>query len=217
MLATTPSGSCEMRSIISPPRSPETRRGRSACAVSSRKKSMRGRTPFNSLRDCAMGLPTSVVSTCARRSASSTTSWRKRAMAAMRSFSRTRAQRGCASRARRYLAATDLASSAASCAATFPVAGFTTARRGTGLCGPDGHDRGRLAGALALVACVEERAQQRPAVEERRVLRVHELGMPLHAHDEAVAFPADRLHEAVRLRQRLHHEPFAEAVHGLVV
>jgi hypothetical protein len=100
--------------------------GFSVFAVSARKKSMRGRRPFSSLRDCAMGLPTSVVSTRASLSDSPTTRSRNFAIASRRLRSAVAAQRGCALRACMYFAFTLFASSASSVAATSPVAGLVT-------------------------------------------------------------------------------------------
>src|SRR6185369_17225417 len=192
----TPSGSCEIFSRMPP--SSETWRGRSVLAVSARKKSMRGSTPFSSLRDCAMGFPTSLVSTCASLSVSATTSSRNVAIASSLRRSGTAAQRGCAARARSYLARTPFASSAASVATGEPSAGLVTLSFFNGRSGDSHHGR-RLARLLAQLAGREERMQQRAAVDARRILRVDELGMPLHADHEAVALPADRLHQPVGL------------------
>src|SRR5206468_371347 len=70
---------------------------------------------------------------------------------------------------------------------------------------------------LALLACLEERVEERTALDEARVARVHEFRMPLHADDEAMAFPADRLDEPIRVAHRLDHEPLAERLHRLVM
>ena len=120
----TPSGSWVTRSSIAA--SAEILRGRSVFAVSARKKSMRGSTPRSSLRDCAMGLPTSLVRMRARDSLSVTTRSRNFAIAASRCFRETAAHRGCAARARSYFARTAFASSAASVAMVSPLAGLTT-------------------------------------------------------------------------------------------
>ena len=124
MLATTPSGSCEMASSMEV--SFETLRGRSVFLVSARKKSSRGKRPFSSLRDCAMGLPTSVVRMVERSSVRSITSSRNLAIVARRLASGTVAHAGCAARARSYFALTLFASSAGSVWTTFPVAGLVT-------------------------------------------------------------------------------------------
>src|SRR5260221_6213403 len=226
MLATTPSGSCEMRSSIEPATSTDTFFGRSVRAVSAMKKSRRGARPFSSLRDWAMGLPTSVVRTRASASDCAATRSRNFSIAAKRFLSATRAQPGCAARACWYFALTLFASSALRSAATSPVAGFTTFSfmrypgsrlRESCSSGFHRHHRCRLSGPLATLAGGEEGLEQRAAVDERGIVRVHELGMPLHADHEAVPLPADRLDEAVGLAHRLGHEALADLLDGLVV
>ena len=76
MLATTPSGSCSIRSVIAP--SANTVSVAIAESTSARKKSIRPRRPFSSLRDCCIGLPTSCVSVRASVSVSLATAARKR-------------------------------------------------------------------------------------------------------------------------------------------
>ena len=68
MLATTPSGSWPIRSLMPP--SLNTVSSLVAASTSARKKSIRARKPFSSLRDCASGLPTSCVSVAASVSSS---------------------------------------------------------------------------------------------------------------------------------------------------
>jgi hypothetical protein len=115
-----------MRSSIGSPALPETLSGRSVFAVASRKKSMRGSTPFISFLACAIGLPVSVESTFARRSLSATTSSRKRTIASRRCRIGMCPQAGCEARARSYFAFTLFASSAGSVAMVAPVAGLVT-------------------------------------------------------------------------------------------
>jgi hypothetical protein len=99
MFATTPSGSCVIRSSSFCAASTNTFCSRSARADSAMKKSSRPISPFNSLRDWRMGLPTSCVSVLASASVRAMMSSRNFSIAAMRRRIGVAAQRGCAARA----------------------------------------------------------------------------------------------------------------------
>jgi hypothetical protein len=85
---------------------------------------MRPSSPFSSLRDWRIGLPTSEVRIAASRSRWSTMPARKRRIAASRVASGVAAQAGCAARAALYLASTLSALSSASSAMVPPCAGL---------------------------------------------------------------------------------------------
>ncbi len=122
MLATTPSGSWPMRSLMPP--SLKTVSSFVAASTSARKKSMRARKPFSSLRDCASGLPTSCVSVRASVSSSVATARRKRAIEIARLASGVACHAGCAFLARSAFFATLAASSAGTSAISEPSAGL---------------------------------------------------------------------------------------------
>jgi len=93
-----------MRSVMPP--SLKTVSSFVAASTSARKKSIRERKPFSSLRDCASGLPTSWLSVFASVSSSVATARRKRAIGIARLASGVACHAGCARRARSALAAT---------------------------------------------------------------------------------------------------------------
>ena len=100
MLATTPSGSCEMRSSRFCLTSAKTFSSRSTPAASARKKSRRGNRPLSSLLDWRIGLPTSRVSVRASVSCIATIRSRKARMASSRFLSGSRRPVAAARRVR---------------------------------------------------------------------------------------------------------------------
>ena len=207
----TPSGSWVIASSSFCPGSREHDLAPQRPADSARKKSIRVRSPFNSLRDCRIGLPTSCVSVRASVSCSATIRSRKRAMAASRRAMPRAAHAGCAARARSTLRRTEAAVSVATSAISAPSAGL---RIFIGVPGSGSEGKG---GRLVLRGGRQEVVEDRRVVDERAVGRVVELGVPLDAEHVRRAGPADRLDDAVRLRPGLDDEVAAEVLDRLVV
>ena len=161
--------------------------------------------PFSSLRDCAIGLPTSASASSPACRARSRRRARKRAIAIARLASGVAAQAGCAARAR------------APWRRRWPrrrQALRRAARRSAGLA---------IVKVLHAVRAVraargrgEEVGEQRRVVE-RAFAAAMELGMPLHGRHVAAAGPADRLDHAVGRAARLDDEAGREVLDRLVV
>src|SRR5512143_672299 len=207
MLATTPSGSCVIRSSSFWPAFAWTFSSRSALAEASRKKSRRARRPLSSFRDCRIGLPTSCVSVRASVSRIATIRSRNAAIAASRARSGVRAHFGCAERASSYLRRTAAALSAVTSVMTVPSAGLTIFMACL--------ERERR--RLVLRRGREEFVENRRVVDERRIVRGVEFGMPLHGEHVARAGEADRLGDAIGFRPRFDDQVAAQVLDRLVV